>query len=80
MRPKRLIQTRIGNQKYVQDVMLMEKTFNTITLTMWDSYVEKECIFLADKIATKPVILANRLKVLSFNSNHLPFYLAILYM
>ncbi|CAA2992121.1 Hypothetical predicted protein [Olea europaea subsp. europaea] len=67
MRPKRLIQTRSRNQTYVQDILLIDMSFHTIILTMWDSYVEKECIFLADNIAKKPVILANQLKVSSFN-------------
>lgn len=71
MKPKRLIQTRYGNQTYVQDVVLIDKNFNTIILTMWDSYVEKECVLLAEKIVKRPVILANQLKASSFNGNHL---------
>lgn len=70
MRPKRLIQTRAGNQTYVQDILLIDKSFHTVILTMWDTYVEKECVLLAEKIAKKPVILANRLKVSSFNGKN----------
>lgn len=67
IRPKRLIQTRFGNQTYVQDIFLIDRTFHTIILTMWDGFVEKECIVIAESIAKKPIILANRLKVSSFN-------------
>lgn len=59
IRPKRLIQTRFGNQAYVQDILLIDKTFHTIILTMWDTYVEKECVLIAEKIAKKPIILGN---------------------
>ncbi|KAL2492250.1 Replication protein A 70 kDa DNA-binding subunit B [Abeliophyllum distichum] len=67
MKPKRLIQTRSGNQTYVQDIILINKSFQTMMLTMWDSYVDRECVLIAENIANKPVIVASHLKVSSFN-------------
>ncbi|KAL2492233.1 Uncharacterized protein Adt_27861 [Abeliophyllum distichum] len=67
MKPKRLIQTRSGNQTYVQDIIVINKSFQTMMLTMWDSYVDRECVLIAENIANKPVIVASHLKVSSFN-------------
>ncbi|KAL2529638.1 Replication factor-A C terminal domain-containing protein [Forsythia ovata] len=39
----------------------------TIMLTMWDSYVDREWMLIAENIANKPVIVASHLKVSSFN-------------
>ncbi|CAI9763417.1 unnamed protein product [Fraxinus pennsylvanica] len=67
IRPKRLIHTRAGGQVYVQDIVLMNKRFETVVLTMWEAFVERECILIANNIAKKPVLVGNHLKVSSFN-------------
>jgi hypothetical protein len=41
--------------------------FETIVLTMWEAFVERECILIANNIAKKPVLVGNHLKVSSFN-------------
>lgn len=34
---------------------------------MWDAFVERECILIANNISKKPVLIGNHLKVSSFN-------------
>ncbi|CAI9755678.1 unnamed protein product [Fraxinus pennsylvanica] len=67
IRPKRLIHTRAGGQVYVQDIVLMNKIFETVVLTMWEAFMDRECIFLSNTITKKPVLVGNHLKVSSFN-------------
>ncbi|KAL2499049.1 Replication protein A 70 kDa DNA-binding subunit B [Abeliophyllum distichum] len=66
-RPKRMIQTRSGNQCQVQDIILVNKRLETIILTMWENFVDNECNYICENLAKKPVIIAKHLKVSSFN-------------
>ncbi|KAL2527190.1 replication protein A 70 kDa DNA-binding subunit B-like [Abeliophyllum distichum] len=66
-RPKRMIQTRSGNQCQVQDIILINKRLETILLTMWENFVDNECNYICENLAKKPVIIAKHLKVSSFN-------------
>ncbi|KAL2526193.1 Nucleic acid-binding [Abeliophyllum distichum] len=64
IKPKRLIQTRFGTQSYIQDVVLIDERFQTVLLTMWDNFVDKECIFISDR---NFIIVGTPLKASSFN-------------
>ncbi|XP_022870816.1 replication protein A 70 kDa DNA-binding subunit D-like [Olea europaea var. sylvestris] len=63
MTPKRLIQSKDGNQTWLQDIILLDMNFKTMMLTLWDSFVDRECLLIANIIDKKPVIFATRLKV-----------------
>ncbi|CAA2992823.1 Hypothetical predicted protein [Olea europaea subsp. europaea] len=67
VRQKRIIQTQFGTQACLQDVVLIDKSFQTIILTMWDTFVENECITIIDNIGSKPIIWVTNLKVSSYN-------------
>ncbi|KAL2505488.1 Replication protein A 70 kDa DNA-binding subunit B [Abeliophyllum distichum] len=64
---KRFIHTRSGIQSCIQDVVLVNQRFETVLLTMWDQFVEKECIYISDNFNKKPIIVASHLKVSSFS-------------
>ncbi|XP_022862789.1 replication protein A 70 kDa DNA-binding subunit B-like, partial [Olea europaea var. sylvestris] len=66
MTPKRLIQSKDGNQTWLQNIILLDMNFKTMVLTLWDSFVDRECLLIADIIDKKSVIFATRLKVTSF--------------
>ncbi|CAA2992822.1 Hypothetical predicted protein [Olea europaea subsp. europaea] len=66
VRQKRIIQTQFGTQAYLQDVVLIDKSFQTIILTMWDTFVENECVIIIDNIGSKPIIWVTNLKVSSY--------------
>ncbi|XP_022856736.1 uncharacterized protein LOC111377839 [Olea europaea var. sylvestris] len=66
MTPKRLIQSKDGNQTWLQDIILLDMNFKTMVLTLWASFVDRECLLIADIIDKKSVIFATRLKVTSF--------------
>ena len=42
-------------------------------LTMWDQFVDNEAAEISKLVATKPVIIATRLKVVSYNGSKLLF-------
>ncbi|KAL2499699.1 Replication protein A 70 kDa DNA-binding subunit B [Abeliophyllum distichum] len=67
IKPKRFIHTRSGTQSCIQDVVLVNQRFETVLLTMWDQFVEKECIYISDNFNKKPIIVASHLKVSSFS-------------
>ncbi|KAL2465108.1 Replication protein A 70 kDa DNA-binding subunit B [Abeliophyllum distichum] len=52
-RPKRMIQTRSGNQCQVQDIILVNKRLETIILTMWENFVDNECNYICENLAKK---------------------------
>ncbi|KAL2484943.1 Replication protein A 70 kDa DNA-binding subunit B [Abeliophyllum distichum] len=70
-RPKRMIQTRSGNQCQVQDIILVNKRLETIILTMWENFVDNECNYICENLAKKPVIIAKHLKVAKKNAETL---------
>lgn len=63
VKQKRIIQTHFGTEAALQDIMLIDKEFQTVTLTLWDSFVERECITITTNLANRPVIWATNLKV-----------------
>ncbi|KAL2518470.1 Replication protein A 70 kDa DNA-binding subunit B [Abeliophyllum distichum] len=67
-RPKRMIQTRSGNQCQVQDIILINKRLETILLTMWENFVDNECNYICENLAKKPVIIAKHLKRVSLST------------
>ncbi|CAA3005690.1 Hypothetical predicted protein [Olea europaea subsp. europaea] len=67
VRQKRIIQTQFGTQACLQDVVLIDKSFETIILTPWDTFVENDCVTIIDNIGSKPIIWATNLKVSSYN-------------
>ncbi|XP_022895229.1 replication protein A 70 kDa DNA-binding subunit B-like [Olea europaea var. sylvestris] len=67
VRQKRIIQTQFGTQTCLQDVVLIDKSFETIILTMWDTFVENDCVTITDNIESKPIIWTTNLKVSSYN-------------
>ncbi|XP_022878626.1 uncharacterized protein LOC111396422 [Olea europaea var. sylvestris] len=66
MTPKRLIQSKDGNQTWLEDIILLDMNFKTMMLTLWDSFVDREYLLIADIIDKKLVIFATRLKITSF--------------
>ncbi|KAL2476429.1 Glucan 1 [Abeliophyllum distichum] len=67
IKPKRLIKVRSGGQSYVQDVVLVDQSFDTILLTLWDCFVDKECVYISQHLSKKPIVIAKHLKVSSFH-------------
>ncbi|KAL2521563.1 Replication protein A 70 kDa DNA-binding subunit B [Forsythia ovata] len=67
IKPKRLVQTRLGTQSWIQDVVLVNQRFETALLTMWDQFVDKECTYITENLNKKPIIVGSHLKVSSFN-------------
>ncbi|CAA2967978.1 replication A 70 kDa DNA-binding subunit D-like isoform X1 [Olea europaea subsp. europaea] len=67
VRQKRIIQTHFGTQASLQDVILIDKNYQTVMLTLWDTFVEQECTAIVQNLPTKPVIWAINLKASSFN-------------
>lgn len=67
VRQKRIIQTHFGTEATLQDITLIDKEFQTVMLTLWDSFVERECVTITANLANRPVIWATNLKVSSFN-------------
>ncbi|XP_022897705.1 replication protein A 70 kDa DNA-binding subunit D-like [Olea europaea var. sylvestris] len=65
MTPKRLIQSKDGNQIWLQDIILLDMNFKTMVLTLWNSFVDRECLLIANIIDKKPVIFTTRLKITS---------------
>lgn len=63
MTSKRLIQSKEGNQTWVQDVILLDRNFKNMMLTIWDSLVDRECIVIADNMEKKSIIFATLVKV-----------------
>ncbi|KAL2527635.1 replication protein A 70 kDa DNA-binding subunit B-like [Abeliophyllum distichum] len=43
IKPRRIIQTRFGKECQVQDLVLINKMFDTVLLTMWEAFVDNEC-------------------------------------
>ncbi|XP_060960577.1 replication protein A 70 kDa DNA-binding subunit D-like [Cannabis sativa] len=67
MGPKRQVQTPSGTTSIVQDVILINEKFQTITLTMWDNFVDHVCNNISNALNRKPVIIGTHLKVKSYN-------------
>ncbi|KAL2552491.1 Replication protein A 70 kDa DNA-binding subunit D [Forsythia ovata] len=67
IKPRRIIQTRYGKECQVQDLVLINKKFDTILLTMWEAFVDNECKYISKNLKRKPVLIGKHLKVTSFN-------------
>ncbi|KAL2505399.1 Replication protein A 70 kDa DNA-binding subunit B [Abeliophyllum distichum] len=67
IKPKRLIQTWFGTQSYIQDVVLINERFQIVLLTMWENFVNNECIFISNNLTRKLIVIGTHLKVSSFN-------------
>lgn len=68
MTPKRNIQSKDGNQTRARDFILLDINFKTMILILWDSFVYRGCVLIADNIKKKSVIFAIHVKVTSFFS------------
>ncbi|KAL2546873.1 replication protein A 70 kDa DNA-binding subunit D-like [Forsythia ovata] len=67
IKPRRIIQTRCEKECQVQDLVLVNKKFDTILLTMWEVFVDNECKYISQNLKRKPVLIGKHLKVTSFN-------------
>ncbi|KAL2466624.1 replication protein A 70 kDa DNA-binding subunit B-like [Abeliophyllum distichum] len=54
IKPRRIIQTRFGKECQVQDLMLINKRFDTVLLTMWEPFVDNECKYICQNLKKKP--------------------------
>ncbi|KAL2492914.1 Replication protein A 70 kDa DNA-binding subunit E [Abeliophyllum distichum] len=67
IKPRRIIQTRFGKECQVQDLVLVNKRFDTVLLTMWEAFVDNECKYICQNLRKKLVLIGKHLKVTSFN-------------
>ncbi|KAG6719648.1 hypothetical protein I3842_03G016500 [Carya illinoinensis] len=51
----------------LQEIYVIDQSFNPISLTMWGRFVQDECKKISEIIETKPILLATKLKVRSYN-------------
>ncbi|KAL2471009.1 Replication protein A 70 kDa DNA-binding subunit D [Abeliophyllum distichum] len=67
IKPRRIIQTRFGKECQVQDLVLVNKRFDTVLLTMWETFVDNECKYICQNLRKKLILIGKHLKVTSFN-------------
>ncbi|KAL2505189.1 Replication protein A 70 kDa DNA-binding subunit B [Abeliophyllum distichum] len=53
IKPRRIIQTRFGKECQVQDLVLINKMFDTVLLTMWEAFVDNECKYISQNLKKK---------------------------
>ncbi|KAL2543442.1 Replication protein A 70 kDa DNA-binding subunit B [Abeliophyllum distichum] len=53
IKPRRIIQTRFGKECQVQDLVLIDKRFDTVLLTMWEAFVDNECKYICQNLKKK---------------------------
>ncbi|KAL2542507.1 Replication protein A 70 kDa DNA-binding subunit E [Abeliophyllum distichum] len=53
IKPRRIIQTRFGKECQVQDLVLINKRFDTVLLTMWEAFVDNECKYISQNLKKK---------------------------
>ncbi|KAK1565434.1 hypothetical protein Q3G72_026429 [Acer saccharum] len=67
VQPVRCIQTSFGTCS-IQEVTLVNEEKQPLLLTLWDKFIDYEGDAILNHIATKHVIVAMRLKVVSYNN------------
>ncbi|KAK2663856.1 hypothetical protein Ddye_002430 [Dipteronia dyeriana] len=70
MHPIRQLKTKQGAST-IQEIILVNRELKPILLIMWDQFVDNEAAEIAKLITFKPVIIAARLKVVSYNDTEL---------
>ncbi|KAL2519525.1 Replication protein A 70 kDa DNA-binding subunit B [Abeliophyllum distichum] len=67
IKSKRFIRTRKGKECFVQDLVLINERSETVFLTMWDTFVDKECIYIHSRITKRPIIIGKHVRVSSYH-------------
>lgn len=78
VRQKRIIKIHFGPQAYLQDVILMDKHFQIVILTSWNTFCQKRVHNIIQNLGSKPIIWARNIKVSSFHGK-LNINIAFLY-